>query len=248
MSKQSERNRTINIFKGIACILVVINHYHHSGNLGNIEYTVSHLGVPFFFLVSGYYLFGNNMQLTVKRMKRKIKWILLLLVMHFSIYFADNCIKRYLINRTEFTLLAPFQDLRRIITWQTIKSALLWSTGIFGSAQWFLVALLQVYLVVLGLVVLHKENTLVKNSFIIAGILLFTHIVVRYVFYSIGVTKIGFMPITETAIVRNAWFDGLPFVLLGVWIRNHAFEQAHLLYLYAGGVLVWRYQLLNRTL
>ena len=235
MGRRSERNRTINVFKEIACILVVINHYHHSGALGNIEYTVSHLGVPFFFLVSGYYLFDSNMQLTVKRMMKKIKWISLLLAVHFSIYFADNCIKRYLINGTEFSLLAPFQDLRRIITWQTIKSSLLWSTGIFGSAQWFLVALLQVYLVVLGLVVLRKENLLIKNGFAIAGVLLFTHIVVRYILYSAGITKIGFMAITETAIVRNAWFDGLPFVLLGVYIRSHTFRDAHLMYL-CGGV------------
>lgn len=46
-------NRYINVLKGIACILVVLNHYHGTGEAGDIVYAISHFGVPIFFLISG---------------------------------------------------------------------------------------------------------------------------------------------------------------------------------------------------
>ena len=53
-NNKARRNTTIDFFKCVACILVIINHFHHDGLVGSIEVTVSHLGVPLFFMVSGY--------------------------------------------------------------------------------------------------------------------------------------------------------------------------------------------------
>lgn len=60
------KNQCLNVFKGIACELVVINHFHGSRIIGDIEYTISHLGIPFF-LISGYYLFDSKLKLDIRR-------------------------------------------------------------------------------------------------------------------------------------------------------------------------------------
>lgn len=54
-----QKNSCLNALKGAACILVVLNHFHWNGIAGDITYIVSHLGVPVFFLTSGYFLLGG---------------------------------------------------------------------------------------------------------------------------------------------------------------------------------------------
>ncbi len=36
-----ERNDYLDFLKGIACILLIINHFHHYGIAGQVEYTLS---------------------------------------------------------------------------------------------------------------------------------------------------------------------------------------------------------------
>lgn len=64
-------NRAINSLKGLACLLVVLNHFHGIGILGTITYVISHVGVPVFFLVSGYFMEGNSSKLIGSRLSRK---------------------------------------------------------------------------------------------------------------------------------------------------------------------------------
>ena len=66
--KMAKENITISFLKGIACILVVLNHFHGSGTGGDVVYAISHLGVPVFFLVSGYFLYNGDE--TVKKLPR----------------------------------------------------------------------------------------------------------------------------------------------------------------------------------
>ena len=72
VAKIGDRNYCMDFIKGIACICVVFMHCEFPGQVGVVIQTVSRFCVSFFFMVSGYYCFGNN----TLRIKRKILHIL----------------------------------------------------------------------------------------------------------------------------------------------------------------------------
>ena len=91
-NNKARRNTTIDFFKCVACILVIINHFHHDGLVGSIEVTVSHLGVPLFFMVSGYFLWRSSLSDVEKVLPKKIKHAAKLTFTHLSIYFVFGLI------------------------------------------------------------------------------------------------------------------------------------------------------------
>ena len=81
MQKERTVNYAQNCLKGMACILVVLNHFHHQDIFfGGIEYTISHLGVPIFYMISGYYLWAANDGLEYSKIKKRIKHTIKLIV------------------------------------------------------------------------------------------------------------------------------------------------------------------------
>lgn len=65
-------NKSVNWLKGVACLLVVLNHFHGDGMWGNIVYTLSNIGVPIFFLISGYYLYNEDDNKVIEKLPKKI--------------------------------------------------------------------------------------------------------------------------------------------------------------------------------
>ena len=54
------RNSSLNILKAICCILIVFNHCKFPSVFGKLLENYARIGVPVFFLISGYYLNGNS--------------------------------------------------------------------------------------------------------------------------------------------------------------------------------------------
>ena len=72
ITKSGNRNYCMDFIKGIACICVVFMHCEFPGQLGVVVQAVSRFCVPFFFMVSGFYCFGND----TSKVKKKILHIL----------------------------------------------------------------------------------------------------------------------------------------------------------------------------
>ena len=229
-----QRNQCINVFKGIACELVVMNHYYGTGLLGKAEYAISHIGVPFFFLVAGFYLYDQQGELYVKRLYKKICHIFYLLIIHFSLYFIDNCIQKYVIYGNNVTVGSFFYDLREILSVSSLKSMVVWSTSIMGKGQWFLIALIEAYLVFVVLILLQVEESIAENGCAVAAVLFTLHIPARLILIKSGIMTVGDMPLSSAASVRNAWLDALPFMFLGVFIRKRLKISTPKKYLYIG--------------
>ena len=220
----ANRNQCIDVFKGIACELVVLNHFYGTGILGDIEYTISHIGVPFFFLVAGFYLYDQQGGLSIKRLLKKACHIFYLFVIHFSLYFMDNCFQKYLLNGNEMTWNALFYDLRGILSASALKSMAIWSTSLMGKGQWFLIALIETYLIFIVLILFRIEKGMSKHGYVIAAVLFAVHIPVRMFLIKSGITTVGEMPLNAAASVRNVWFDALPFMFTGLAIRKSDIE------------------------
>ncbi len=216
----NNRNQCINVCKGIACELVVINYFYGTGTLGRVEYAISHIGVPFFFLVSGFFLYDKQGGLSLRRLFKKVQHIIYLFVIHFSLYFIDNCFQKYVLNGNNMTLSSLFRDLGGILSCSALKSMVIWSTSLIGKGQWFLIALIEAYIFFLVLVLFRMEKFIAKYGHIIAVALFAIHIPVRMVLIKYGILSVGEMLLSTSASVRNVWFNALPFMLLGISIRN----------------------------
>lgn len=221
MAEAKQINQDLNRLKAFACIMVFFNHIRFPGTIGEVVYTISHLGVPVFFLVSGYYLYDEKSG-ALRKVLPKAGHIFELLLMHILVYILDSVVWSYISNlgqaEVKLSLISRFSQER-------LLRAFWWSESIFGDGQWFLIALFECYLVFSFIKFVHLDGFITKYSCIFAGILFFFHIVVRLVLAYNGIGEIGFSTITKqdiygSASVRNAWFDALPFMFSGIGIHK----------------------------
>ena len=215
-----QENRSVNFLKGIACILVVLNHIHWDGIFGEVIYCLSHMGVPIFFLVSGYYLIREK-KLDFLSLKRKINHIIELLFLHISLYIIDFLIETIIMRGNSICKDDVLMDIFNIFSVSALKSSLLYSTSIYGAGQWFLIALIECYVIFFLLSKLKIIEFIQRYGMVIAIFLFVIHIPIRLMLISTGVNIFFGARIYESYSVRNAWFDGLPFMLIGLSIRYY---------------------------
>lgn len=208
-------NESLNVLKAFACILVVLNHIHFPGEFGVMVYTLSHLGVPIFFMISGYYLYDSHGQ--IKQIAPKINHIAYLLSLHLLLYLFDFVIWAY-INGTRQSHV--IEVIRSCFTQYSLLDFLIFSKSLFGDGQWFLIALLEAYIFIWIFKKLQFYPVIAKYNFSIAVVLLLVHIFGRVVLINNGVTLIGPQSIYSTPVVRNVWFDAIPFMMLGVGLHG----------------------------
>lgn len=215
-----KENRYVNILKGIACILVILNHYHGNSCMSDALYTISHFGVPVFFLISGYYLYSVNGD-TLERLSKKILHIGYLTILYSGLYVLDFVCQRIFLQSNLIRKDIVINDLFSYFTIGAVKSSIVWSTSLFGVGQWFLIALLEGYILFWIVYKARLGYYIEKYGLWIAGALLFFHIPVRLVLAKSGIQQILGVSIIENIVVRNVWFDAFPFMLIGFCIRTH---------------------------
>lgn len=225
-----KENMTINFLKGIACILVILSHYHGSGVVGDIVYSISHFGVPVFFLISGYFLYnGSN---TVKKLPPKISHIFKLIFLYIGIYVLNFILERIILWGNVIRKDIVVNDILLHFTIRSLKTTLFWSSSLFGVGQWFLNALFEGYIVFWIIYKVHIEKFFEKYGIGIATTLF--HIPIRIALIKAGISDIFGINISDSLFVRNVWFDAIPFMLVGLWLRINQeriqiFSKKHIL-------------------
>lgn len=126
----------LDFFKGIACILVVVNHFHHAGVVGQIEYTISHLGVPLFFLVSGYFLYRDIPEQIKLCLPRKIAHSFMLTLWHLALYIAVGLIALCVFEALNIENVISF--LSEIFTCNALMKTIVFSATLYGWAIVFM--------------------------------------------------------------------------------------------------------------
>ncbi len=234
-----KQNRCVNDLKAIGCILVILNHFHGTGEFGNVIYAVSHIGVPIFFLISGFYLYKSSRVEIRNVLPSKMAHIVSLLIFHFCLYTFDFLYDAVIYNHYgRWEVISSYASYFSI---NALKRSVLWSSTFWGSAQWFLIALLEAYIVLWAVYKINAQEIILKYGIFIAALLFILHIPVRIIAAKAGLLNIGGMSIFASDIVRNVWLDAVPFMLVGIYIRcrmENGYKQPHtktLLILGAGG-------------
>ena len=66
MHKVREKNQRLNIVKAIACASVIVLHCPFPGIVGKILYGFARFAVPFFFMVSGYFVYADDAEKVIR--------------------------------------------------------------------------------------------------------------------------------------------------------------------------------------
>jgi len=206
------RNALMDTLRLAVSFFVVLLHAPLPGAFGEAVKPVLRCAVPFFFMVSGWWLADNDMARVKARLNRQARRISLLLALSGAAFFAMNIAYSVLIEKTGFA--APF---RTLLDYRSIASFLAFNnTDLFwpgGSAHlWFLAGLLYVLLFLR---------------------LALEHLPLHRLYYLVPVLLAAAAPLAMFAargieagqdrdmITRNFFFTGIPCVLLGMWLRQN---------------------------
>lgn len=195
-------NNTLYFFEGIACIFVIFIHCDISGYVGDILETIGRFAVPLFFLISGYFNYNSN----CNKLTNKVLKQLNIFVVSFIIYYIY-------INMESFILMKNYDFISfnvSLFSLTNILKLLLFNwTSFISSHLWFLLALIFCYLFLI--VVKQKKVSLNEKVFVFLPI----------IGYTIGIFLIKFYDESTMFLVRNWIFTGIPFFMIGYFIRKN---------------------------
>ena len=200
----NSKNILLYAIRGGCCILVILIHCKFPEFIGTEIIAVARIAVPFFFMVSGYYVHADNKQDTSKRISKQIMKLLELTCITVILYFIINTFVCLL------TDVAPFAWLIAALNFKDILRFFVFNRAAFLAAiAWYLFAML--YICAIMKFLLHSN--LIRLSYSLAPILLIGNIVVGEVLGS---------PWYYTG---NFLLTGLPFYLIGFYFRTLDFRK-----------------------
>lgn len=201
MNKARHQNRMLNCEKACACVLVIILHCEFPTIVGSIINIIARIGVPLFFMVSGFFSISENQNKTKKRLKEKVfRMFRLVLIYYFLNIGYDIIVKCCLFRQSTIS-----ETLSVLANLNNIKDAILWNRTLIGIGGWFLPALLFCYGITYFIYCIQK----IESSYKL--------ILPLFVGYFV-ISRMMSVPVWYA---RNYLFDGLPFFLLGIYCAQN---------------------------
>lgn len=233
MKNQRQTNYFLNYLKGLACMGIVLVHCRFPSVPGAVITAFARSGIPFFFMLSGYYTFYTDRETTLAVTGRRIKKSFWLLMAAMLLYIAWRILPKLLSGGiTEVFLWLETSLFQQQII---IDFLLLNVTDSVNGVLWYIPAALYVYLL-FGILV--KAGGKGKTLYIAAVILL----VVNLVLCELG-TVLGLG--IHLKWYRNFLFTGFPFFMLGHYLHKKEKEiqliknkKIPLLIIFLGGAMI----------
>lgn len=208
MKNQRQINYFLNYLKGLACMGIVLVHCRFPQAPGAIITAFARSGIPFFFMLSGYYTFYADRETTLAVTGRRIKKTVQLLAAAMLLYIAW----RFLPKLFSGGITEAFLWLKTALFQQQniIDFLLLNVTDSVNGVLWYIPAALYVYLL---FVILVKLRVSKKALYILAIILL----IVNLTLCELG-SVLGFG--IHLKWYRNFLLTGFPFFMLGHYLHK----------------------------
>lgn len=199
------RNGAIEWCRLIASVFVVFEHYGFPGELGEIVNCLARFAVPFFFMVSGYFVYHADESIIRKR----TIGILKLNVYSTLLYLLWGAYhERYILGRSRMAWL------KAVISTETISRWLINGVNPLSGHLWYLSAVFVCY-VTIYVYTRWNGKDCNYSAVYTAGILLYAvHLMADPMATAAGID-------TPSQIFRNALFFGIPMFSLGIFIREY---------------------------
>lgn len=199
-----KRNRILDIEKAIAAYMVVFIHICFPYKMGIVFDAIARFAVPLYFIISGYYCYHRENEKIFCKITKKINDTVKILFIGIIVYFSW---KLLLMKLNVYDIK---EWIASITTVKSIVKLVLFNVSELRSHLWYLYALIYCYIV---FIFINKFN-LYKVSYKLMLVFIMIHL-----FLGEG---LGFLDIViPNFIVRNFIFMGLPFFMLGNFIRRH---------------------------
>lgn len=209
MAKQ--RNELLNIMEAIAAFLVILIHFEFPGETGDAVTAVARISVPFFFSISGYFYFKNDIGREMASIPRKIRRLLMLILCSECAYFLFYWVLQ--IDNHGFTI----QALRNVVILQMLdpyRAELVNLLAVFApplnGTFWFVTSLTVVYICVYFV----SKYGKLRTAFVISLVCLFAGFTLRRILFHAGIN-------TEFPLERLLPVLPFPFFMIGYYIRKH---------------------------
>ena len=204
MHKSKKLNESLELLKGIACILIVLIHCPFPGIIGDIFICTARFGVPLFFMVSGYFLVDDRNEFPITRLIKKVKNLLFITIFASLTFLSWEILRAFLGRCTFYSLLMEMFGLKQLVAFIVLNKP------IVGDHLWFLFALIYCYLVIYIVLQFKKERFL---------FLTFIPLLI------IRLSATEFAPIfgiiVSPYLTRNFLFSGLPFFTIGMLLFKY---------------------------
>ncbi len=149
--ERENKNVKLNFLKCFACIGVVFIHIMFPGMFGNIVSKISQYAVPVFFMIAGYYAYGKGQDVIKRRLLKIIKIFIYAYVLFFC-YQIASVVKNH-------ELISWFGQ---HFNWKTPIKYICFCTIDFAIPLWYLIAMIETYIVWLIVVRKGKEQFILK--------------------------------------------------------------------------------------
>ena len=200
-----QRLLIMDLFKLIASFFVVIIHCNFPGSIGVAAKAIARFAVPFFFLCSGYFLYGSDCKKILNKLIRTVKLCFSAVLLYASFRFACLLLGN--------TLSEAIRHFLSIFSWHVIVKWIVFNVNIFSVHLWYLDAMVYVYAIHWLIRYFRvSEKFIFASSFVLLGL----HLLIWQILLTRGGTLSD-----ATFIVRNFFFDGYPLVGIGMYIRKH---------------------------
>lgn len=144
-------NHKLNFVKFFACMGVIFIHIPFPELFGQIVIKAAAFAVPIFYMTAGYYAFGNNCEVVKRRLTKIVK----IFISALALFFAFALLDAFMDNE-----LAAWFD--KNFTWFAIVKAVCFSTIEFAVPLWYLIAMIETYIIWYFVVKKQKEQNLLK--------------------------------------------------------------------------------------
>lgn len=191
--KNNKRIHSIDTLRIVMAFLVVTIHIPFNGTTGNVFITYGKIAVPFFLTVCGYFLYRNNSEEMMPRLKKQALRIFILYIVSNILYGIVYAITLY-IDGFSFQL-----------TTKQILDFILYNMSPFSEHLWFLGSLLYALLI---LMLLNKLKA-IDYAMFISPLLIIAYVVLSH------------LNVAQAYVLRNVILVGLPYTMMGMMIRRY---------------------------
>ncbi|WP_028235559.1 acyltransferase family protein [Pseudobutyrivibrio sp. MD2005] len=203
LSKNENINLSIEKARGITCFCVCAIHFGFEGILGEKIHAILMYAVPFFFIVSGYFVYDSDLVVFQKKLKQRIK--------KYTIIYMKAAVIYSLLSILDWKL--KYGNFIGIVDWlkrTSIFEIIVDNTWPFelGGPIWYISALVYTYIILYFLC----KNRLVELCLPLSIFFLFINSVFTELYGIWG---------DELLFTGNFFTRGIPFVFLGVVIKRN---------------------------
>lgn len=200
------RNQSMECFKLVAALLVILIHASFPGKVGNLIAAAGDVAVPMFFVISGYFTFGADQQ----TLKRRLKHLLRLYLLIWSVLLSYGVVTTELTGGSSVAFVRTYlPDLEEILRWIIFhvdpRNGQLW----YLTSACFCYGVLWLYVGFFG----NKQVNYAPLYIFSAGLMT--------VYYILASLCRMLMEIPHGEIWRNGLMTGLPMVSLGIFLRQY---------------------------